>query len=350
MSDHETRADAPLAEFIPMLDGRARLLVRRGWEDAAEHLGDPDGIPVDEELAGGRVPCRVTTLPSGARLVVRRYRRGGMLRWVNRTHYFGGNRAFDELRATERARAGGVRAPLVVAAIERPGRLAGYRAWLATVFIPGAHDLAAWLHHSGADEERRLLVLAEAGRQMGLMHEAGVAHPDVNLRNLLVAGDLGAEVYVIDFDRASVTAEPVARARRERHLRRLARSARKLRVIVSHAEWVAFEAGYGDGWPAGLDLSQPTEPGDEVLPIHDIHDELPADLDPHPVVVSGDEEVVSGDEEPVGIPFAEIDDSPAALSWEDVEAAPEPAAVDAGPDAESSPEAPPESQAEDERG
>jgi tRNA A-37 threonylcarbamoyl transferase component Bud32 len=30
-------------------------------------------------------------------------------------------------------------------------------------------------------------MLREAGRQLAAMHSAGVAHPDVNLRNLLVA-------------------------------------------------------------------------------------------------------------------------------------------------------------------
>src|SRR5688500_10504391 len=95
MSNSDMRAEAPLADFVPMLDGRARLLVRRGWEDAAEHLADPDGVTVDEQLPGGREPAVVTTLPGGARIVVRRYRRGGVMRLLNRTHYFGGNRAFD---------------------------------------------------------------------------------------------------------------------------------------------------------------------------------------------------------------------------------------------------------------
>lgn len=296
MSDTEPRGEAPLADFVPMLDGRTRLLVRRGWEDAAEHLADPDHVSVDEELAGGRVPCLVTTLPGGARVVIRRYRRGGAMRWVNRTHYFGGNRAFDELRATERARAGGVRAPVVVAAIERPGRLAGYRAWLATELVPHAHDLAAWLHHSGADEARRLLVMAEAGRQVGRMHAAGVAHPDVNLRNLLVAGDLGAEVYLIDFDRADVGVSSVSRGRRERDLRRLARSARKLQAIIAPAEWAAFRDGYGDGWPEGLDLSKPLpkkeRKGGEESQTADPSDSgatavAPPDADPEPPAAGG---------------------------------------------------------------
>src|SRR3954462_15842812 len=154
MSRAPTPPEATLADFVPMQDGRTRLLVRRGWEDAAEHLADPDQLAPEEVLAGGRAPHAVVTLPSGARVVVRGYRRGGMMRRVNRALYFGGNRAFDELRAAERARAGGVRTPLVVAAIERPARVAGYRAWLATELVPGGRDLAEWLGEE-TDEARR---------------------------------------------------------------------------------------------------------------------------------------------------------------------------------------------------
>jgi 3-deoxy-D-manno-octulosonic acid kinase len=258
-------ADTSLADFVPMVDGRTRLLVRRGWEDAAEHLADPDALRGDETVAGGREAHPVATLPDGTRVVVRRYRRGGMLRFVNRGIYFGGNRAFDELRATERARAGGVRAPVVVAAIERPARVAGYRAWLATVLVAGAVDLASWLAAEPMDEAHRHAVLRESGRQMSLMHAAGVAHPDVNLRNLLVApGDGDPEVYLLDFDKADVGATPVSPARRERDLRRLARSARKLDAALTRADWSVFRDGYGADWPAGLDLSRP--PKDERAP------------------------------------------------------------------------------------
>jgi len=256
MSRKPTPAEASLADFVPMQDGRTRLLVRRGWEDAAEHLSDPDQIQAEEVVAGGREAHPIATLPNGARVVVRRYRRGGMLRRVNRGLYFGGNRAFDELRAAERARAGGVRTPVVIAAIERPARLAGYRAWLATVLLSGGLNLAAWLA-AEADGERRMTVLREAGRQTALMHAAGVAHADLNLRNLLVIPAEGAdEVYLLDFDKAAVSAEPVAAARRERDLRRLARSARKLEAGLGPEHWAAFREGYGDDWPPGLDLAK----------------------------------------------------------------------------------------------
>ena len=258
MTRKSAPADAPLADFVPMQDGRTRLLVRRGWEDAAEHLADPDQLPADEVVAGGRVPHAVVTLPSGARVVVRGYRRGGLMRLVNRQLYFGGNRAFDELRAAERARAGGVRTPLVVAAIERPARVAGYRAWLATELVADGRDLAEWLA-AEPDAARRTALLGEGARQIALMHAAGVAHPDLNLRNLLVAGD---DVWLLDFDKAAGSADPVPSARRARDLRRLARSARKLQASL---DWPAFRAAYGDAWPPGLDLAKlPAEsPGDE---------------------------------------------------------------------------------------
>lgn len=256
MSPRSTPAEASLADFVPMQDGRTRLLVRRGWEDAAEHLSDPDQIQSEEVVAGGREAHPIATLPNGARVVIRRYRRGGMIRLVNRGLYFGGNRAFDELRAAERARAGGVRTPVVVAAIERPARVAGYRAWLATVLLSGGLNLAAWLA-AEAEGERRMAVLREAGRQAAMMHAAGVAHADLNLRNLLVIpAEGGDEVYVLDFDKAAVTAEPVARARRERDLRRLARSARKLQAGLGPEHWAVFREGYGDDWPPGLDLAK----------------------------------------------------------------------------------------------
>jgi len=256
MSRKPAPPEATLADFVPMQDGRTRLLVRRGWEDAAEHLSDPDQIHAEEVVAGGREAHPVATLPIGSRVVVRRYRRGGMMRLVNRGLYFGGNRAFDELRAAERARAGGVRTPVVVAAIERPARVAGYRAWLATVLLSGGLNLAAWLA-AEADEARRHAVLREAGRQTAMMHAAGVAHADLNLRNLLVLPtENGDEVYLLDFDKATVSATPVSPARRERDLRRLARSARKLEAGLGAEHWAVFREGYGDDWPPGVDLAK----------------------------------------------------------------------------------------------
>jgi 3-deoxy-D-manno-octulosonic acid kinase len=98
--------------------------------------------------------------------------------------------------------------------------------------------------------------MGEVGRQIGLLHRGGVGHPDLNLNNFLLAEGADGEpaVYIIDFDRASLYPGPVPGWRRARDLRRLARSARKLRADLSAEEWAALREGYGAGWPLRSDL------------------------------------------------------------------------------------------------
>lgn len=239
----------PLAGYVAIDHDDARILALAGYEDAARRIAAGGWTP-DATLGGGRAPHPVLRLDGGEEVVVRRYRRGGLVRHVNAARYFGGNRALDELRATERARAGGVRTVRVVAAVEHP-RVFGYTALLATLRIPGAVDAAAWL--ADAEPEAREALLREAGRQLAAMHGAGVQHPDLNLRNLLVTGGAGGPaVAVIDFDRARLHDGAAPASARAADLRRLARSARKLAARIGPEEWDALRAGYGEGWPEGL--------------------------------------------------------------------------------------------------
>ncbi|MET0398301.1 MAG: lipopolysaccharide kinase InaA family protein [Longimicrobiaceae bacterium] len=248
MDARRLAADPLLADYALLAEGSARMLVRRGYEAHAALLG-LHGAPEATAgwAGGGRAPHPVAALPGGEAAAVRTFRRGGAVRHLNRGRYFLGHRAFAELRAAEAARRGGVRTPLPLAATERGAGL-GYRAHFATLWIPGALDLAARLDRDEADAAG---VLAEAGRQVGRMHLAGVAHPDLNLRNLLVRG---TEVYLLDFDRARVYPGPVPGCQRERDLLRLARSARKLRAPLGAGGWAAFREGYGPGWPLRDDL------------------------------------------------------------------------------------------------
>src|SRR5690606_7998404 len=148
-----------------------------------------------------------------------------------------GHRAFEELRVTELARAAGVRAPEVVAAMEwRRG--VGYGATIATRWIADSVGLDRYL--TEASGHAALGALRRAGEQIGRVHAAGIDHPDLNLRNLLViapgdAGDTG-DVYLIDFDRARAGGQPVSARRRARSLERLARSARKLAVPLANEQ------------------------------------------------------------------------------------------------------------------
>lgn len=244
--------------FVPVELADSRLMVREGYERHAAAIGLADARSAVETVSGGRAAHPVVSLPGGGRIVVRRYRRGGAVRNVNRETYFIGHRAFAEALATERARGGGVRVPRVVAALERPSH-PGYHAALASVWIPDSLDLASWLNRandaSAAGDGEADRVLRSVGEQIRRMHDAGIAHPDVNLRNLLVArgSNGGPAVWVLDFDRARLYEGGVPAARRERDLRRLVRSAGKLGAPIGAVGWSAMGAGYGADWPLGAD-------------------------------------------------------------------------------------------------
>lgn len=242
----QSYGDDPLLQDYAALEaGGWQILVRRGMEEWGADVGR--GLaPTVRMMGGGRAAHPVVGVAGGGEAVVRRFHRGGMMRHLNRDRYFLGHRAFDELRVMEHARGAGVRVPEPLAAAERPAS-PGYEALIATRLVSPAMALDEWLH---AHPDRRALVLPRAGEQIGRMHAAGIAHPDLNLRNLLIAGDAAdPEVYLLDFDRAQLLPSAVPAARRTRDLKRLGRSASKLGLPLTPFNWQTLGRGYGDGWP-----------------------------------------------------------------------------------------------------
>jgi 3-deoxy-D-manno-octulosonic acid kinase len=245
-------ADPALDAFVELRAPSARILVLRGYEAHVEVLGLAGDPVAGRKVGGGRAEHPLVELPGGEEVLVRRYCRGGAIRHFTAATYFLGRRSYHELWVTERARAAGVRVPVMLAAAERR-RAFGYGAWISSRWIPRARDLAAWL--PGRSPEEAVRVLEAVGTQIGMMHAGGVAHPDLNLRNVLVAsGDGRDEVYLLDFDRGRVFPGPVSLARRRSDLLRLARSARKLGASIPDRGWFALRSGYGERWPAGLSL------------------------------------------------------------------------------------------------
>ncbi|HEX6926012.1 MAG TPA: lipopolysaccharide kinase InaA family protein [Longimicrobiaceae bacterium] len=244
-------SDPALRDFEAIEVGGWRILVRSGFRSwaAGAAKGELDAAAT---IGGGRAEHPVFALPDGGEAVFRRFHRGGLMRHLNGDAYFAGHRAFAEARVTARAAAAGVRVPEVIAAGERRSGLA-YRAWIATRRIARASGLEERLATAGAaGAERRSALLGAAGEQIGRMHDAGIIHPDLNLRNLLVVqdGDEALTVYIIDFDRAVLLPAAAPSRQRARELLRLARSAAKLGVPLRPEDWASLRAGYGPAWPA----------------------------------------------------------------------------------------------------
>ncbi len=210
--------------------------VKAGWEEALpaclEVFQSAIRNPQSAMLypGGGRGAVQRVALPERGNLIVRHYRRGGFVRHFTRDLYWERPpRPLDELICTEIARQRGVPVVEVIGAgVEWTG--AGlYRGILVTREARGYINLWEWLRSRPGANPGRQEVVAAVARAVACMHNAGIAHADLNLSNILVrtAEDLPM-VLLIDFDRARAFPGSLLPRQRERNLRRLQRSLNKL--------------------------------------------------------------------------------------------------------------------------
>ncbi len=242
-----------------VFDSGVELLALPEVWDAARHAIERNGTLFDYAatrpgavgLAGRGVAYHIAAPGSytNERWVVRHYRRGGMAARFFKDRYVnsGVARPVRELIASARARERGVATPEVVAAAIYP--VGGwYRADIATRYVAGSRDLAERLFDDD-DAERRRSAMRLAGALMRSAHEAGVVHNDLNLKNILIAGD-GADAlaWLLDLDRAVVMRDAAAKFERDLMLRRFGRSLRKFekqnRRKLQDGEREAFAHAY----------------------------------------------------------------------------------------------------------
>lgn len=194
---------------------------------------------------------------------MRHYHRGGAIAGLLGDRYLrlGPPRPLRELRVGRALEERGVPTPgHIGAAVYRSG--IWYRGDLVTRYVPASRDLAAVLFPGrtlkngvegvrpdgagrGVDAEA---AVRAAGRLVRRLHDAGVVHPDLNLKNVLIRGaGEDVEALALDLDGARLVRRVGGRARR-RMVKRFWRSARKWRaatgVELEPGLRAAFRAGY----------------------------------------------------------------------------------------------------------
>jgi len=170
-------------------------------------------VPPNGGALNGRAAIWRHEIPSVGSVVIKEYRRGGMLRFIRRRHYLRvrttrPEREFHNLRI---ARAAGLNVPDPVASISRGALF--YRGWLATRFIHGRNlvDLVT------ADPGALPALMEDLTRQVGLLVRNRIAHVDLHPGNVLV-GEAGG-IYLLDFDRAVIFNKPIEELRQHYEVR-----------------------------------------------------------------------------------------------------------------------------------
>jgi 3-deoxy-D-manno-octulosonic acid kinase len=220
--------------------------------------------PVGRKALFSRAPLRgrgaapTVPLASGASVVLRRYRHGGLLAALTGRLFWGPGRAVEELRVTTRAERALAPVPHVLCLGAWPVVGPLWSALIGTLEEEGARDLLAAAAEIGAahpprEASRARCALArEVGRAIRRLHDAGVEHRDLQLRNVLLACRDGQQrVVVVDLDRARFhPGEALETPRRARNLGRLIRSGVKATYTgaeLGRRELAALLAGYTEG-------------------------------------------------------------------------------------------------------
>lgn len=235
------RLPSELAQTHELLvRGPVTLLLRHDWKDALPVEAMLDGAPltawgdaVEHDLAG-RAAVHALATPHG-QLVAKAYTRGGLLGGLLRHWYLDPERPLREAAVAEELMRRGCPTPPVVVARVTRGAAGLSRLEIATARVERARDLLDVVREvmqgegggAGAETDTTLEALAaDTGRTLRRLHDAGLHHRDLQVKNLLVPSEVSSQdapLIVLDLDRCRM-GEPLGSAKRVVSLTRFARS------------------------------------------------------------------------------------------------------------------------------
>jgi Lipopolysaccharide kinase (Kdo/WaaP) family. len=186
------------------------------------------------DLYRGRSTCKTLSVDSlgNDSFVVREYWHGGMVGKIFKNLFCDGMRPVRELSICEAASKGGIKTAEIIAIIKCKVFGPLYKFRLITREITESIDLIELLLHSGENPlfEQKKRIINELAKSVNDMHNVGIYHADLHLKNILVKSDPcgGVHVYIIDLDK-SKQYEKISFQRRMKNIMRLDRSVVKMR-------------------------------------------------------------------------------------------------------------------------
>jgi len=219
------------------------FIVKDDWKEKLLSVGiaDPDfflkqSLPKEENYFG-RGALKIIALPGeeNERIVIRHFQRGGIIQKFIPDLYFGESRPLKELWVGCWAKEKGVPTADIVAACHNKvfGKL--HQGDLVTREIKHGKDLATYLKEleQPLTKEKVLekrSVIKKVGALVRSMHEAGIFHGDLNLKNIILqtTDPQNIKGYLIDFDKSFVKSH-LKENLRTRNLLRLNRSTEKFK-------------------------------------------------------------------------------------------------------------------------
>jgi len=244
-----TENDIPVG-FELLRENGMTLIVRPDAKEAArDFLSRPLPAQPAREYSGRGRLYRIDRGEDEPAILVKQYLRGGLFRGILKDRFLSALRFISELYLTGVAAKQGVPTLKIAALAIKPAGVFK-RAYLFTEELRGTWDLAEYCraHANATPAERRIIVNAVAS-EVRNMHNGGVYHADLHLKNILVKKDNPSRVYIIDFDNGDYLRD-MPDERRIENLMRLDRSAEKLNrqsPIITLTDRLRFLKAYCGG-------------------------------------------------------------------------------------------------------
>lgn len=158
-----------------------------------------DSQSTDMAVLGGRTAVTPAQLDGIGAVVIKQYRRGGLLGHFIKRRYvkWGKTRAQREFELLDAVGKFGIKVPQPIAFVYRGALF--YRAWLITREIQRPLTLAGL---SLKDEEKSIRVMESVIQQVSALVQHQVLHVDLHPGNVIV--DTDGKVYLLDFDKGKV--------------------------------------------------------------------------------------------------------------------------------------------------
>ncbi|MEK7852647.1 MAG: lipopolysaccharide kinase InaA family protein [Planctomycetota bacterium] len=226
--------------FLSDTVGGVTVVVKARYKEAIHQtLSRMELMCGNDDNAGrkfGRGVCLSVPVKEGSaeRFVIRDYRHGGLLGKLLGGVFCDGDRPLNEVCINEIALQKGVPSAEVIAITKK--KLCGlfYRANFITREISGAADLLQFLQETPLESIQRSkhAIIRALVKLIRNMHDAGIYHADLHLKNILLKQDAteAFTAYIIDLDKSFVV-DKLTVEQRMKNLLRLNRSIDKIRWV-----------------------------------------------------------------------------------------------------------------------
>lgn len=240
-----TKSKIP-SHFSVIKSGNETIFVKRGYSEIVKNIVFNNRFSVNRQATNIDIKSgrgQYLSIPiakdSTEKIIIRDYKHGGLFGKLFGNVFFNWNRPFNEIYVNEIAFQKNVPTAEAIAVYKRKLWGVFYKASFISKEVTDAVDIIQFLRESPIEfiQKSKRSIISALARLIRNMHDAGIYHADLHLKNILLKKDTkdGFNAYIIDLDK-SVFLDSLGVNQRIKNLLRLDRSFEKMRCLLGKAD------------------------------------------------------------------------------------------------------------------